>query len=343
MATNKNVATPEMMNAIRNSASTAYQDAVPVATLRNLNEVSNPILAYANMANEFLDLLVNKIVATIVYRKMWENPLAILRKQPYELGVDVEELHTNPATSSAYDGTDTGMADLLKVTKPDVAPAWYRLNRQDKYKVTVNDDQLKNAFTSWGALEGFIGSIVDSLYNGCTIDEFAYTKQLVTDAVTGSKMKTITVTKPIDAATSRQFQIALKNLSLQFTFPSTAYNNYKLMGGTGNDRKTWSAISDQVIIISADVASTVGVELLANAFNLEYADYVAKQIIIDEFTGSPNTLAVLCDVKAFQIREKLRKFANFFNPSSLSWQYFYHAWDTFSLSPFHNCVALVTE
>ena len=196
------------------------------------------------------------------------------------------------------------------------------------------------AFTSWANLDDFIGQITDSLYNGNTIDEFKYTKLLVSSAVAANKLGTVQVANPVDEATGKAFQIALRNLSMQFTFPSTQYNPYRLMGGT-TDRTTWSAIEDQIIIIRADVAAAIGVEILSAAFNISYADYLAKQVIVDNFDGAPTTLAVLADKNAFEIREKLRQFANFFNPSALNWQYFYHAWDTFSLSPFHNCMALV--
>lgn len=337
-----NVATPEMLNSIRAEATEAYQSAVPEANLLNLQAVSNPILTYDSVANEFLDALVNKIVATIVYRQMWSNPLAILRKDPEALGFDIEELQTNPASARDYDGTDAGLADILTVSKPDTEAAWYRLNRQDKYKVTINNEQLTSAFTSWGTLENFIGQITDSLYNGNTIDEYRYTKQIITDALADNRLQTVNTVMPVDEATGKQFMSSLRNLSLQFTFPSTQYNCYQLMGGTGNPRVTWSPIDRQVILIRADVASAVGVEVLAAAFNLNYSDYLARQIIVDGFDTDNRCLAVLCDERAFQIREKLRRFATFYNASGLSWQYYYHAWDTFSLSPFHNLVALTT-
>lgn len=341
------VATPEMMNAIRSEASQQYQDAVPIMnsadrSARALSDVANPILTYDVFANEFLNLLVNKIIKTLVYRKLWDNPLGMFKKGDIGVGTDIEELHTNPASAKAYDGTETGMAELLKMNKPDSVPAWFRLNRQDKYTVTINDDQLSNAFHSWDNLENFIGQIVDSLYNGNTIDEFKYTKQLITDAVTANKLPVVTSVMPTNEATAKQFQIALRNLSMQFTFPSTAYNPYKEMGGTGNDRTTWSSIEDQVIIIRADVAASVGVELLSAAFNISYSDYLARQVIIDSLGTDNKTLCVLADEKAFQIWTKLRKFTNFYNASAINWNYFYHAWDIFSLSPFHNCTAIKT-
>ena len=335
---NKPIATPEMLNAVRESAGAAYQASVPVATIANLQDVGNPIITYSANANAFLNTLMNKIVATIVRRAIWENPLQILRKEAMPLGMDVEEVHTNPAKEQDYDGTETGMADLLKMHKPDSVAAWYRMNRQSKYSVTINNDQLSQAFVSWANLEAFIGQIVDSLYNANTIDEFKYTKQLVSDAITDDKLVTIEAAAPVDATTGRAFQVALRNLSMQFTFPSIKYNPYKKMGGT-TDRTTWTKMEDQIILIRADVAANVGVEVLSAAFNISYADYLARQIIVDDF-ASENTLAVLADKKAFYISEKLRKFAEFYNPSALNWQYYYHAWDTFSLAPFYNCVAI---
>lgn len=334
------VATPEMLNAIRTDASEAYQAAVPVATANNLLEVGNPILTYSPVANEFVSALMNKIIFTLVYRKTWRSPLNFLRKDPIPLGFDIEEAQVNPAIASQYDPTDTGMADLLKNAPPDVASAYYRLNRTDKYKVTINNAELTNAFRSWQNLENFIAAIVDSLYNGNAIDEFKYTKQLVTDAITANKMTTVTVTNPTDKATAEQFQTELQGLSLAFTFPSTQYNNYVKMGGTEGARTTWSSIDDQIIIIRGDVAASVGVKFLAGAFNLSYADYATRQVVVDDF-ANPNVLAVLADKRAFEIREKMRRFTEFYNAATMAWQYYYHAWDLFSLSPFHNAVAVV--
>lgn len=340
MATNNPVATPEMLNAIRNEASQAYQDNVPVATLANLQDVGNPILRYQAIGNEFVDALINKIVIQLVERRMWRNPLAMLRRGEMPLGTDIEDIHVNPAEAVDYDGTETGMEDLLKMHKPDIATVYYRLNRRDKYRVTINNDQLRGAFTSWGKLESLIGAIVDSLYNGNTIDEFKYTKQLVSDAVANNQIRTQNVALPVNDVTGKDFMKVLRATSVLFTFPSEAYNSYRQIGGT-TDRTSWVPINEQIILIRADVAANVGVEVLAGLFNLNYGDYLTRQIIVDSF-GDDNTLAVLADEKAFVIMEQLREFRTFYNASSLGWQYYYHAWDIFAFSPFRNAIAFKT-
>lgn len=335
------IASPEMLNAMRSEASQAYQDAVPEATPYNLQEVGNPIINYEARANEFLSALVNKIIIQLITRKMWENPLGILRRENMPLGTDIEEIHTNPVEAINYDGTENGMARLLKMYKPDVASMYYRLNRQEVYPCTINNQQLRGAFTSWNNLENLIAYITDSIYNGATIDDYKYTKQLVTDGIAANRIVTQTAVMPTNEATGKEFMKTLRGLSMNFTFPSTSFNSYKLVGGDGNPRETWTAIEDQILLIRGDVAANVGVDVLATLFNLEFGNYLTKNIVVDNFNDE-TTMAVLADRRAFVIMNQLKQFATFYNGASLSWQYFYHVWDLFALSPFHNVVALTT-
>lgn len=338
----KNIATPEMLNAIRNDASPTYQAIVPEATRANLLDVGNPIVNnYQKVANEFIDALVNKIIFTVVERQTWKNPLSRLRRNDIPLGFDVEMVQTNPAAAEQYGTGNAEMASLLTEKLPDSATAYFRLNRKDRYKVTIYNNVLRHAFTSWSNLEDMIAQITDSLYNGNAIDEFLYTKQLISSALAQNKIQTKTTVMPVNEATGKQFMNAVRGLSTAFTFPSAQYNNYQLNGGT-SARMTWSPIERQIILVRGDVASAVGVDVLSAAFNLNYADYLAPQIIVDSFDDDGKILAVVADERAFFIATQLRQFAEFFNAAVLGWQYYYHAWDWFSLNPLYNAVALVT-
>lgn len=100
MASNKTpqVASAEMLNSIRADASDAYKYAVPVATPYNLADVANPILTYETVANEFLNALVNKIIMTLVIRKTWSNPLAMLKKALRRLVLTLKRFRLTPLT-----------------------------------------------------------------------------------------------------------------------------------------------------------------------------------------------------------------------------------------------------
>lgn len=333
----------DVANAIRNSASPAYQAAVPLADYGNITDVGNPIMNYQPLANEFLSALVNKIGLTIVNNKMFKNPLGYLKRGALPLGLDVEDVHINPAIAQQYGLTNADFAKVIVPEKPDVKAAYYRRNRQDKYKVTIANQSLRAAFTSWGNLEALIAGIVNSLYNGNTIGEFTLTKTLVGDAVVDTKINQVVLAAPTTEATATAFLTNLRGVSSGMTFPSSKYNNYTLMGGTGNPVVNWTDVEDQIIIVRADVAANVDVQKLAAVFNLSYADYSARQIIVDDFGAAKNMYAFIGSRRIFQIWENLRQMAEFYNGETLAWTYWWHCWDTYALSPYENGVAYVTS
>lgn len=330
----------DVMNAIRNEASPAYQAAVPVARAANLQDVGNPILQYQSIQNEFLTALVNKIALTIVNRQLFDNPLGFLKKGATPLGLDVEEIYTNPAVGKDYAPND--FQGILTPETPDVKAAYFRRNRRTYYKATIKNEQLTAAFTSWTNLEGLIASIVDSLYNGNSIDEFNLTKTMLGDAVQAAQIQQRVAALPTSEATAKTFSQLVRGLSLGMRFPSTSYNNYALMGGTGNPVTTWSPADDTIIFLRSDVAANVDVQWMASAFNLSMTDYLAQQVIVDSFGTAANMIAAVGSRKAFQIRENQRRMTEFYNASVMAWTYWWHCWDTYALSPFHNLVAIVT-
>lgn len=341
MATTKVPSGVDVANAIRNAASPEYQNAVPMATAANVGDVGNPILTYQSLQNEFLGALVNKIALTIVRNKMYDNPLAFLKKGASPLGLDIEDIHVNPST--ALDYTPEGYNGILTPNKPDVKATYYRRNRRDMYKVTIANEQLTAAFKSWGALEQLIAAIVNSLYNGNTIGEFTLTKQLLGGAVSVNKLNQIALAAPTTEATATAFLTSLRATSSAMQFPSSTYTNWAKMGGTGTAAINWAPPEEQVIIVRADVAANVDVQKLSAAFNLSYADYVARQIVVDKFDGADNMYAFVGSRNIFQIWENLRKMTDFYNSQVMAWSYWWHCWDTYALSPYEVGVAYVTQ
>lgn len=333
----------DVMNAIRNEASLAYQNVVPIADYGNITDVSNPILSYQSVQNEFLNALVNKIAMTIVNNKMFNNPLSFLKKGAVPLGLDIEDVYVNPAKPENYGVTDEDFAKVIVPKKPDVKATYYRRNRQDKYKVTIANEALTAAFTSWNNLESLIAGIVNSLYNGNTIGEFQLTKELIGSAVASGKINQIVLPLPTTEADATGFLVSLRGVSSGMTFPSSNYTNYANMGGTGDPIVNWTGVEDQIIIVRADVAGSVDVQKLSAAFNISYANYSAQQIIVDQFDGAPNMYAFVGSRRIFQIWQNLRKMTEFYNGEVMAWSYWWHCWDTFALSPYENGVAYVTS
>jgi len=320
-----------ILNVIRSNATTEYQEIVPVATQTNIAAVGNPILTYQHIQNQFLSALVNKIAFQVIHNKQLNNPLAVLKQGTIPLGSDIEEIFANPAEAETFDPTG---ATLLTVKKPDVKTLYHRMNRQDYFRVSISRSQLKTAFTSYENLEGLINTIVQTLYSGDNLAEFVLMKNLIADAVINSKIKKTLVTAVSDEATGKAFIKAVQNASSYMQFPGQEFNMYPVT--------TWTPAEDQILIIRADVANSINIDVLAAAFNMDKVTLLKNMVQVDTFGAASKTLAILADKSLFQIYDNHSELTDFYNPQGLTWTYFWHHWQTYSLSTFANAIAFET-
>lgn len=332
-----------ILNTIRANSSQMYQERVPEATKTNLEAVGNAITEYQAVTNEFLSALVGRIAFTKVSNRRYSNPLAVLKKGGKPYGTDIEEIFTNPVSAVTFDGSAT--SDMLNVTKPDVKTIFHRMNRQDKYPVSISTPQLQKAFTSGAEMEKFINSIITAMYSGDDMDEYLLMRNLVTDGIKANKIKSINLDYTGDEATSKDLIKLLKTLSANFGFPSKEYNGYNVLNATGITGKTitpcttWCPKENQVLLIRADVDANTDVEVLAKAFNMDKTDFLQRKIVVDSF-GDSDTLCFLCDENAFEVRDDLYVVRSFDNGSNLTTNYWLHHWQTISLSLFANGIAI---
>lgn len=332
-----------ILNTIRSNNSAMYQERIPAATQTNLEAVGNAITAFEATANEFLSALVNRIAFTHVSNRRYKNPLAVLKKGSKPYGTDIEEIFTNPVSGVAFNGSKTD--DMLNVTKPDVKTIYHRMNRKDKYPVSISTPQLTKAFTSMGEMEKFINSIITAMYSGDEMDEYLLMRNLIASGIADNKVKTLEVAYNGDEATSKDLIKLLKTLSANFGFQSKEFNGYNVMNADAIAAKTitpcvtWTPKENQILLIRADVDANTDVEVLAKAFNMEKTDFLQRKIVVDTF-GDADTLCFLTDEAAFQVYEDLYTVRSFDNGSNLTTNYWLHHWQTLSLSLFANGVAI---
>lgn len=332
-----------ILNTIRSNNSTLYAERVPTATQSNLESVGTAILDYEATTNEFLSALVNRIAFTIASNRRFKNPLSILKKGGKPFGTDIEEIFTNPVSAKTFDGS--GTSDMLNVTKPDVKTVYHRMNRQDKYPVSISTPQLQKAFKSLNEMEKFINSIITAMYSGDEMDEYLLIRNIVSEGIQDDKVVTFEVNYDGGEATSKDVIKLIKTLSLNFTFPSKEYNGYNKLNKAGIDGKTitpcttWTPKENQVILIRSDVDASTDVEVLAKAFNLDKTDFLKRKVVVDSF-GDTDTLCFICDESVFQIYDDLYQVRSFDNGSNLTTNYWLHHWQTISMSLFANAVAI---
>ena len=328
-------ATPEIiLNTIRANASSDYQERVPVATQQNIAEVGSAITNYEPTRNEFLNALINRIGMVIIQSRLYENPLREFKKGMLEFGKDIEEIFVEIAKAQSYN-PEVAETEVFKRVIPDVKTIFHRMNRQDFYKVTISNDQLRTAFLSYRGIEDLIGRIVDSLYSGDNYDEFLLMKHLMVDYGDKGLFYPITVTAVTDEATAKKLTVKLRATAKTIGFMSPNYNAQGV--------HTFTPMEDIIIFMTPETEALMDVESLARAFNLEYADFLGRVVIVDDFGGLENVQALMVDRQWFMVYDTFFNFTEQYNAQGLYWNYFFHHWQVLSTSQFANAIAFTTE
>lgn len=332
----------EVLNTIRDNASQTYQDRIPEATRTNLDSIRYAMIDDENIqvANEFVNTLLNKLVKSVVHTKIFTNPLKSLKKGKKPLGDTVEEIYNNFIKGEQFDRSG---AKLLERKLPDIKTVYHRMNYQLQYPITVSREDLSRAFMSEDSLEKFITNTINTLYNSAELDEFVNIKQLLKSAITKNAVKVINIDEPLESAENgKEFIKAVKTISGLMTFPSTEYNGY-LTAQTKdkNPITTFSRKDEQVLIIDTATDTSVGVDVLASVFNMSVAEFNdTKKIVIDAFPDK-TIRAMLVDEAFFQIYEDLFTVTHFNNGQGLYDNYYLNVWMTFAYSILVNAVAFV--
>lgn len=353
-----NASTLDILNVIRENAGYEYQNTVPKVTkATDIPAVGQIIYGDAAIANKFINALVNRIAMVRVQSATFNNPYSVLKKGYIEFGETIEEIFVGIAKVVEYT-PEKGEEREFKRTLPDVRSVFHIMNWRTMYPVTIQDEDLKQAFLSLDGVTDLIAKIVDQVYTGAEYDEFLLFKYLLIKAISHGKMKPLSVgdgTNPKDSAK------AFRGTSNLLTFMKDTYNEQGVVTSTPKSR--------QVIFMDAKFNAEFDVDVLASAFNMDKADFMGRLFLIDDFTTfdnkrfeeirknstgieevTPQELALLADVNAvlldedwFQVYDNNNRFTEKYVASGLYWNYFYHTWKTVSYSPFSNAVVFVKD
>lgn len=344
----------DILNVIRENASQNYRDYVPKATpnAESIRTIGAVIMDYPALQNEFLNALVNRIGRVLLTSKMYDNPWAFFKRGMLEFGETIEEVFVNIAKPFQFDPA-VAETNVFKREIPDVRAAFHIMNYQKYYKATISNDQLRQAFLSWQGITDLIAKIVDAMYTGANYDEFQTMKYLLARHIVDGHMYPVQI-PTVSNESMKTIVSAVKGISNLFTFASSDYN---LAGVT-----TYSNKTDQYMIVNSKFDATMDVEVLASAFNMNKAEFAGRRVLVDSFGSldtarlaelfkddttyqeiGQDTLNALDDIPAvivdrdwFMIFDNYQNFTEQYNGEGLYWNYWYHVWKTFSVSPFAN-------
>lgn len=326
--------TYDIVNAIRNSAGDSFQKYVPLASKNNIAEVGAGIQINQTIQNEFISSLVDRIGLVVIRNVSLNNPLKKFKKGNMPLGRTIEEIFVDITKAKKYDAEDAE-ATVFKREIPNVKTLFHERNRQDFYEQTIQDDSLKTAFISWGNFEGFLSGIINAIYNSAEVDEYEYMMMLADNYYSKGLFTIRKVDKPDTETTAKEFIKSLRATAREMTLPmgSREFNALAV--------RTRSNMDDLHLLITAKLEAQVDVDVLAKAFNMDRADFLGHVTVIDKF-ATEGLEAVLVDREWYMVYDNLLKMETIRNPKGLYWNYFYHVWQTLSVSRFANAVAFVS-
>lgn len=353
-----NASTIDILNVIRQNASYDYQQNVPkVATVNDIPKVGEIIYGTPAFANQFINALVNRIAIVRVQSATFNNPYSILKKGYIEYGETVEDIFVSIAKAVDFNVEKADKREFQR-TIPDVRSAFHVMNWRVMYPVTIQDEDLRQAFLSIEGVQNLIAKIVDAVYTAAEYDEFLLFKYLLIKAISHGKMYPTSIGAGADLS---EAAVQFRGTSNLLPFMSSEYNEAGVKTNTPKER--------QVIFMDAMFNAQFDVNVLASAFNMDKADFMGRLFLIDNWTDFDNErfdiiransdgieevtadeLALLANVKAvilddnwFQVYDNNNKFTEKYVASGLYWNYFYHTWKTVSNSPFANAVVFVTS
>lgn len=352
-----NASTIDILNAIWAQAPNNYQDQVPeVKTAADIPKVGEVILGYPAFANHFASALMNRIAMVRVESANFNNLYKELKKGKLQFGETVESVFVAIAQVRTLDPTKVEQREL-KRTLPDISTQFHAINWRVQYPVTIEMDDLQQAFLSMDGVQDLIARIVDQIYVAAEYDEYLLFKYLMIKAISHGDVKPIYV--GADTANLHDAATQFRGASNLMTFMRRDFNR--------RGKLTTTKKEDQYIFLDAVFDAKFDVENLSAAFNMDKATYMGHRFLIDDWTSFDNErweqlraesdcieevtadeLALMKDVRGamfdkewFQIYDVRNNFTEKFLASGEAWNYFYNVVKTVSRSDFSNAVVFV--
>lgn len=315
--------------------SSDYQQRVPDPTQASVAQTAAFLLDPMNRRyyNEFVDTLVNRIGLAYVHQQSFDNPLAVFKKPNLNYGSTIQEMQVGWIRAHSYNAEEES---LLKLHRPDVAVAYHTVNRQDYYPISVGYDLLRQAFTEEYGLNNLIAQIMAAPKNSDEYDEFNIMKELLNgyNDNYGFFNQQITNSMSTDPeAFAKELLRAIKTFSSKFTFPTSTYSTIEKPFG---EYPVFAPKSEQILITNASVSAVLDVDAYASLFNIDKAEVPARVVEIDDFSGfGSDPFAILTTTDFFMCADNLYQMGeSFYNPQTLTTNYYLHHWGVYSVSPF---------
>lgn len=307
-----------------------YQQRVPEPTQTNIDQTIGALFdpMNQNYFNQFMDALIMRIGTTYVHQQSFTNPLRDFKKPTMMYGSTIQEMI--PKWIRAHSYIDDA-EDVFKMARPDARVWYHSQNRRDRYDITINDIELRTAFTEENGLNKLVSSIMRVPINSDEYDEYRIMMQLI--AIYNQKWgfyKHALSAAPTDETTGKEFLQALREYAGLLRFPSTTYNN-----GALPDIPIFVSPQELILLVTPKTQAALDVQTLSGIFQLDKAEIKYRTILVDQFPiADDDCVALLTTTDFFMCADTVYRNTSIYNPKTLGTNYFLHHWGVYSVSPF---------
>ena len=321
-----------VLNRIRNEGTSDYQRRIPAATKGSVQDTLKRLQEYRPAWNEFVDSLINRIGLVVARNNSWTNPLSEFKSGMLTYGDTIEEIQVGLIKARSYDhDRDDLERELFGMERPDVAANFHKVNREDRYKISINEPELQRAFLEPNGLTSFISQLMEAPATSDNWDEFLLMCQLFPEYESNGGFFKVGV-PDVSAlssteADSKAMLRRLRSVADKLPFISTHYNAAGMPVAAKKE--------DLILFTTPDAKAAMDVEALAAAFNLSLADAYGRMITIpEEQFGIDGAQAIMTTKDFFVVADQLFQTEQMYNPAGLHRNYWLHHWQVISASRF---------
>nr|DAM75250.1 MAG TPA: Head protein [Bacteriophage sp.] len=334
MATNN----ATIMGRVYLSGTNDFQQRVPDPTVAGIDATSKFLFKPNNgrYLNEFIDTYINRIGDQIIHNKEWENPLRVFKGASMRWGSSIQESAFKWIKAHTYNINDSA---LTKINAPEAAVWYHTVNREDRYDITLEYPDLRQAFLDEYGLNRLIDAVLTVPRNSDNYDEYlCMINQIAYYEHNWGFFKHHVSAEPTDEATGKEFLRAVRAYASKLAFPTSLYSPVSAEYGI----PVFAKPEELVLFITADAMASIDVDTLAGIFNLDKAEIKYRTVVVPELPVA-NAFALLTTDAFFVCEDFLYANESFYDPSTYSTNYFLHHWEVVSCSPFVPAILFTTD
>lgn len=329
-----NVTNKDIMSYLINTKDSGFFGTYKQSDLNNMQAIYDDLLSnFSPTRNEFVMSLYKTIGWASVDNALFNNPFGFLKKAPMRYGAYDRETFVNMLKSKDFNFY-ADEKELFKIYESYIMTVYHELKYRKEWAITISYDDLRDAFAEPYGLQSLINSKLAVVPASVEYWEYRAILNLINTGFNNNFFYPVTTQIPENESTARTILKLIRAYRRLVGFPNPAFN---FAGAESPCPPT-----ELILVTTPEVEASLDVDGLAVLFNVDKAQIDTRMVIVDKF-DDPALIACLCDRRFFRWRDQLHTMGGFHNPDALRTNFFYHAWELISPSPFYTVIAFTTK